>query len=237
MKSQLYLWDKLRQLKKEEILLFKNTFKERVFPVFKNVEQEAEKLSNDIYNDFMNRTCSEYDIIDPYDIAEHATEIGIDYYEKYSLMRYNTLAMWISMLYQFWEQQVRKFLYDEERNYFSIDFKRFCSSGINDIKEEFNYHNTNIEKLQCWHSIKELRLICNTLKHGDGGSAQELKKIRPDFFTREGLEEYDLLSMYNTTLLEEVLNIKEEDFYNFCDILTSFWDELPECMYSNEIKD
>lgn len=235
MKSQLYLCKDLRQLKKDEILLFKNTFKERVFPAFRDIEEESEKLSNDIFDNCMNKTCSEYDCIDPCDIAQEATEMGIDYYEKYSLMRYNTLAMWISMLYQFWEQQVRKFLYDEERNYFYIDFKEFCAKGITDIKEEFKFHNTKIETLQCWSRINELRLICNTLKHGDGSSAQALKKIRPTFFIREGLEEYDLLNMYNTTLLEKVLNITEQDFYDFCDTLISFWNELPERMYTNDI--
>ena len=28
-------------------------------------------------------------------------------------MKYNTKLMWISTLYQFWEQQVRKFIYEE----------------------------------------------------------------------------------------------------------------------------
>lgn len=237
MKSQLYLWSKLREKKIEEILLFKNTFKERVFPAFSNIEKEADKISNDFYNNAMNTSYSYYDNIDPAEIAENATEIGVDYYEKYSLMRYNTLAMWISMLYQFWEQQVRKFLYDEESHCFKIDFKKFCTSGIKDIKEEFKYHNINIEKLRCWASINELRLVCNTLKHGDGSSAQELKNIRPSFFTREGFEEYDLLLMYNTTLLEETLNINDQVFYDFCDVLVEFWYELPERMYSNEIKD
>lgn len=237
MRSQLYLWSKLREKKIEEILLFKNIFKERVFPVFSNIEKEADKISNDLYDNAMNAYYIDYDNIDPADIAENATEIGVDYYEKYSLMRYNTLAMWISMVYQFWEQQVRKFLYDEEAHSFKIEFKKFCTSGIKDIKEEFRYHNINIEKLRCWGSINELRLACNTLKHGDGASAQELKNIRPSLFTREGFEEYDLLSMYNTTLLEETLNISDQDFYNFCDILIEFWNELPERMYSDEIKD
>ena len=237
MKSQLYLWSKLREKKTQEILLFNNTFKERIFPAFSNIEQEADKISNDFYNDNINISYSDYDNIEPAEIAENATEIGIEYYGKYSLMRYNTLAMWISMLYQFWEQQIRKFLYDEESHCFNIEFKKFCTSGINDIKEEFKYHNINIEKLSCWASINELRLVCNTLKHGNGGSAQELKNISPRFFIREGLEEFDLLSMYNTTLLEETLNINEQDFYNYCDVLIEFWNELPERMYSDEIKD
>lgn len=236
MKSQLYLWEGLRDLKKKEIILYKDTFKEKIYPVFSNIEDEAERLSNDIYENFMNSPCyCEEDFIDPATIAEDASQIGVDYYQNYSLMRYNTLAMWISMLYQFWEQQVRKFLYDEMRNYFEIEFNEFCINGIRDIKEMFKCHKMNIDELYCWEGVDELRLLCNTLKHGDGKSAEQLRKRRPDFFVKDGLEEFDLLNMYNTTLLEEVLNISEKDYYSYCEILLFFWDELPERMYSDKL--
>lgn len=236
MKSQLYLWEGLRDLKKKEIILYKDTFKEKIYPIFYNIEDEAERLSNDIYENFMNSPCyCEEDFIDPATIAEDATQIGVDYYQNYSLMRYNTLAMWISMLYQFWEQQVRKFLYDEMRNYFKIEFNEFCTNGIRDIKEIFKYHKMNIVDLYCWEGVDELRLLSNTLKHGDGKSAEQLRKRRPDFFVKDGLEEFDLLNMYNTTLLEEVLNICEKDYYSYCEVLLFFWAELPERMYSDEL--
>lgn len=233
MKSQLYLCKGLRKLKKDEIKLFKNTFKDRILPSFENIEKEAEDVQNDFYNNVMHSPCDDPDAIDPASIAESALELGIDYYEKISLMKYNTLAMWISMLYQYWEQQVRKFLYDEERHYFELEFKTFCSRGIRDIKEEFLFHKVNIEELICWEKIDELRLLCNSLKHGDGNSAQELKKRRPDLFVREELGNIDLLKLYKATLLEVVLNIDEKSFYKYCDVLMSFWDELPERMYED----
>ena len=57
MKSQLYLWEGLRELKKKEIILYKDTFKEKIYPVFSNIEDEAERISNDIYENFMNSPC------------------------------------------------------------------------------------------------------------------------------------------------------------------------------------
>lgn len=51
-------------------------------PAIANVEQEANKLSNNVYNGCMLRPCSEYYIIGPTYIADHATEMGIDYYKS-----------------------------------------------------------------------------------------------------------------------------------------------------------
>ena len=235
MKSQLYLWSKLREKLVAEIELFRDTYAERVQPVFANVEEEADKIQENYYNQFMSTSVEDYNCIDPGDIADSALQLGLDYYEKYSLMRYNNLAMWIAMLYQYWEQQVRLFLFNEERHTFEINFKDFCSKGIAQIIEEFRFHKINLEDLKCWEDINILRLVCNTLKHGDGGAAQKLKQIEPKFFIREGLKDYDLLAVYKSTLLYEVLNISDEDFRKFCNSLIEFWRELPESMYSDEI--
>lgn len=237
MKSQLYLWSDLRKLKKDEIRLFKDTFKDKIFPSFQDIEKEASDLQNKYYNDTMKLPCNDPDAFDAASIADAALELGIGYYEKISLMKYNTFAMWISMLYQYWEQQTRVFLYEEESHCFELEFKKFCTRGIKDIKGEFLYHKLDITKLECWKKIDELRLLCNTLKHGDGSSARKLKKKRPDLFVREGLEDIDLLKLCKSTLLKQVININEKIFYKYCDILIEFWDELPERMYSDEIQD
>lgn len=47
--------------------------------------------------------------------------------------------------------------------------------------------------------------------------------------------EDDKLKFHKTTLLEETLNITNKDFDKYYEALTSFWDELPERMYSNEL--
>jgi len=44
------------------------------------------------------------------------------------------------------------------------------------------------------------------------------------------------LSLCNITLLEEVLNLCEKEYYKFCEVLLCLWDELPERMYSDELE-
>lgn len=142
------------------------------------------------------------DYHDPSDFAEEAWEAGIEHYEGTALMKYNTRLMWISTLYQFWEQQVRKFIYEEvTRTHSFIDkkgkeilFKQFCTRGIDDIKEAFLGFDQDLEKLGSWERINELRLLANVIKHGAGWSATQLKLLRPDFFKDSSLN-YNLLDL------------------------------------------
>ncbi|MBK8780308.1 MAG: hypothetical protein IPO22_00565 [Anaerolineales bacterium] len=168
-------------------------------------------------------------------VTRDAFEAGLDYFENISLMKYNNLAAWITILYQFWEQQVRLFLYKEIKQCYEIDFKEFCAKGIKEIKEVFKLHNVDIETLSSWSKINELRLLCNTVKHGDGGSAQDLRTIAPDFFQHISLPDSDILDLYKTTLNDEVLNIHDDLISLYGDNLGNFWDELPERMYSEEM--
>lgn len=91
--------------------------------------------------------------------------------------------------------------------------------------------------MKSWTKIKELRLLVNVIKHAEGNSADRLRKIRPDYFEwdRRFGYEYDKLKFHKTTLLEETLNITNQDFDSYNKILVSFWDELPERMYSDRL--
>ena len=78
-----------------------------------------------------------------------------------------------------------------------------------------------------------MSLLCNVIKHGDGKSAKELRKIKPTLFKQEG--NIGHMEAFKTTLLEETLNINETTLQNYREALLSFWDEIPEKNYSNEL--
>lgn len=239
MKAQLYLYDSLRKKFKKPIESFKYTYSNKIDPVFENIEEESKAIAEEKYQELGRYFNPDYH--DPGDFAEDAWEAGIEHYESMALMKYNTKLMWISTLYQFWEQQVRKFIYEEvtrthqfiDKKGNQIPFKAFGTRGIDDIKEEFLEFGQDLEKLSCWAKINELRLLTNVIKHGDGWSATQLKESRPDFF-KVDFSDYDLLDMYKTTLNERVLNIDDEEFQKYCEAIVEFWDVLPERMYSND---
>lgn len=239
MRAQLYLYSSLRKEFKRSIKLFSEIYFERVVPIFKDLEEESKAKADEKYKELGRKF--DPDRNDISDFVEDAWEFGLDYYLERDLIRYNIRLMWISTLYQFWEQQVRKFIYEEvtkTHNFIDkkgnvIEFKNFMTKGIDDIKTELLEFGQDIEKFSCWEKINELRLLNNVIKHGDGWSATELKKIREDFF-RDDFLGIDMLDLYKTTLNEKVLNLDDKEIEVYCEALIRFWDELPERMYSEE---
>jgi len=53
-----------------------------------------------------------------------------------------------------------------------------------------------------------------------------LRKIKPTLFKQE--DGIDHMKTFETTLLEETLNIDEKTLQNYSKVLLSFWDEIPE---------
>jgi hypothetical protein len=227
MKSQLYLPEITRRYLKLEIQSFVQIYFQKLLPVFSDIASEADRLANDFYDDFMSQPAyNEY--IDPASIAEQALEMSIEHYSYLKLGKYSLTATWHATLYQVWEQQLRVFLFREMSHVYKLEFKTFCTT-IDKMKEKFLFHNVDIEHLVCWPKINELRLLCNVIKHGPGDSAEKLREINPILFRREPM------GSYNTTLLEETLNINETTLQQYRDVLLSFWDEIPEQNYSNEL--
>lgn len=231
MKSQLYVPEITRRYLKSEIQSFTEIYFKKLLPVFKDIESESDKLANDLYDDFMNQPANDK-YIDPAAIAEQALNNGIEHYSYLKLGRYNLTASWHATLYQLWEQQSRLFLFRELSHVSMIKFDIFCTN-LSEIKKNYKFHNVEIEQFTCWTRIKELCLLCNVIKHGDGNSAKRLRKIKPDMFKQEG--EVDSMEAYKTTLLQETLNISEISLNDYREALLSFWDEIPERNYSNEL--
>ena len=176
MRAQLYLDNRIRKMLKEPFETFAKTYHERVIPIFSSLEEESQAIADEKYEDLGRYFNPEND--DPADYAEMAWEAGLEHYESMSLMQYNMRLMWISTLYQFWEQQVRKFVFEEvtrthkfiDKKGNDVDFAGFCTRGIDDIKEECNEFGQDLEKLISWSKIEELRLLANVIKHGEDWS-------------------------------------------------------------------
>ncbi len=151
------------------------------------------------------------------------------------------IAILHATLYQLWEHQLRLFLFKEMSHVhkYELDFKSFCTS-MDEIRKNLAFYNVNFESFACWPRIIELRLLCNVIKHGEGGSAEQLRKINLALFRKEPAlfdikREIDYMYIYKTTLLEETLNINEMNLQDYKGALISFWDEIPERNYSIEL--
>lgn len=233
MYSQLYLFDPLRQQFIGDLTMIKTTFLERISPIFDDIDAEAKRYEDELWRNILNSPCAEGECVDPGDYVDFVQEKTIERYEMLSLMRYRNISMWISCLCQVWEQQLYSFVIHEaeqEGIQYSPDDKK---RGFAFAKEVFSCHQQQFEDMPVWSKIKELRLLVNVIKHAEGDSEQKLRKIRPDYFTQEmaGME-YDLMSLYHTTLLETTLMIQVQDFTDYYEALVKFWNDLPERMYT-----
>ncbi len=231
MKSQLYLTEIKRKYLKSEISDYVKIYCQKLLPVFKDIESDAVKYADDFFDSSMSQPAYD-DSIDPASIAENAQEEGIEHYSYLKLGKYSLTATWHATLYQIWEQQSRRFLFQEISHAYNIQFETFCTK-LPEIKKKFEFHKVDIESFSCWPEIEELSLLCNVIKHGEGKSAKNLRKIKPELFTQEDGTDY--METFKTTLLEETLNINEMTLQSYRDALLSFWDEIPERNYSTEL--
>ena len=234
MKSQLFLPKWTRELLKSQISSYVGIFSERLFPVFADMERDADERADKLYNHFMNEPSWDENV-DPASVAEDARDASVEYYSYLKLGKYHLTATWHAMLYQIWEQQVRLFLFREISHVEKIEFEQFCATKpIKEIKDKFRNHKVYIERFTCWGKIDELRLLCNVIKHSDGRALKTLRKRSPDLL-KKGTAPVDLMELYKTSLLEETLNIDETTLEGYKEALLTFWEEVPERSFSDEL--
>nr|WP_259548270.1 hypothetical protein [Heyndrickxia oleronia] len=223
--TQLYFWKPLMERYKKELSMVAEYYN-RTIPSFGDIEKEATDYADSIYNNFPADENT-----DPDAVADFAYDEGIQLYEFLNTMKKNHLLMTISMLCQVWEQQLIKFSLTEMRHFLHI---KNNSLSFGDAKKIFELHGVAYEDTESWEKIREMRLLVNTIKHGDGESARKLRKIRPDYFELDIIKGTDTLELAGAVLLDSYsLMVEEQDFRSYVEATETFWDEMPERAYSN----
>jgi hypothetical protein len=229
MQTQLYFWRPLIEKYQNDISLI-DDYHKRTMVVFSDINKEAEKYADELFERYPATEDT-----DPASVAEWAQDRAIEKYQTLAIMKSNHLLMTISMLYHLWEQQLIKFTIHELQHYLKFDRK---SVSFSDVQLIFRLHGVDILETSSWLKLRELKWLVNTIKHGDGESADKLRKIRPDFFNFPALFgssiETDTLELYGAVLLDEYsLQVSEEDLYTYIEAAKKFWDEMPERAYSD----
>ena len=226
-------WDRfIRDQLTHQITIFVENVEGRLLPTFHDIESEAEKVQEQEW-DRLCSSCSSPDI-DPADLEEKARDAGIDYYMMVSGVKQSLLNVSATSLYHLFEQQLlfflrREILHPSEEN--NIDLIK-----ISIFKERCLQHNIDVEKFSSWQTINEMRLVANTVKHAEGKSAIDLRKIRPDLFRNPILEKFgpklggNFRCLY-MPLAGEDLYLSIEDLKKYGEAITRFWDEMISAMY------
>jgi len=96
--------------------------------------------------------------------------------------------------------------------------------------------SVDVEAFASWALIRELRLVANTIKHAEGGSAAALRRCRPELFVhpaaREGSEAppSPFHSRIRKPSFGEDLYPTPDDFSRYAEGVIAFWSELAEAM-------
>ena len=207
-------------------LSFVEDYYDRTKEQFNDIEKEVDAYTDKLFKEYPATPET-----DPAYVAERAQEQGIEMYETLSLMKSNHLLMTITMLYHIWEQQLSKFVIQETEHYLKFNKKILSFEEINKI---FGLHGINIISIKSWERIRELKLLANTIKHGEGYSADKLRELRPDFFELNIIDVTDALELQGSVLMDAYsLQVNESDLKNYIKATKYFWDEMPERAYSD----
>lgn len=226
METQLYFWKPLIERHKKELSIVLDYFnKTKIY--FEDINKEAREYGNELFREYRGNEDTDFS-----QVAEWAEEESIEMYQSLLTMKSNHLLMTVSLLYHTWEQQLIKFTIREMENYFDFTKKVMQFKEVQTI---FELHGVSIPDTIAWPKIRELKNLTNTIKHGDGDSAEKLRKIRPDFFQSDLFEHsVDRLEFNGAVLLDGyTLKVKENDLLAYVDATKAFWDEMPERAFSD----
>lgn len=226
MRPQLYLPHMDKEYLKYEIGQFVDLFLLKLEPVFNNIDAEADEHGNNYFDSSELHYYSED--IDPADLAERAMDKAIEHYEFLSLGKYVLIASWHVALFEAFEQQVRYFIHKELSHYYRLSINHIFSR-FDDLKKILAFFRVDLSTLSGLKEIDHLRLLSNVIKHGEGESANELRRKRPDLI--KSYDDIELLELYGSSLIEEVLNINQDTLKDFGKAIEQFWDSFPERSY------
>ena len=210
-----------------ELRAFEQAVVDRVVPAFDNLEAEAEAVADGEYARLGSLPASDY--IEMGDFAEQAQEAGLAHYETLAGVRQAILNLCTAALFHTVEQQLllfyrRQVLHpSEEYNPALFSWKvihqRFIDGGV------------NLRELKSWPMFHELELVANTVKHGDGRSADKLRSVRPEVLVPEILRNQGgwmskPTPYVRTPLTGDSVHVTVEDFRRYADIAVAFWEEV-----------
>lgn len=196
---------------------------------FSEIEKSTEKYGDELLEKY--GSMYDYETVDPGDIFENIAYEKYEYYQMEKLMEYNVKLSILSVAYQIFEQQLRKFIYQELNHSMNpVKTEGFSKVGTNmdEIKTLYNIAGYNLESYECWNHINILSDIVNTFKHGKGRSSERLYKNKPNLFLKSYFSKENLMDQELTSNAAIVLDINEIDIEHHISVLIDFWNQFPE---------
>jgi hypothetical protein len=180
----------------------------RLLGAFATIEDEANAVADKAFEQYGHLAGDR----DMGDFAEAAQDQGIQHYQTLALLKQGVTNLLAAGLYHLFEQHYER---------------------LKSVAGELNQSIPARESLAAWPKLDELRLLANTVKHAEGGSAQLLRTLRPDYFTEPILRSSPIAKWrgQNPPRLKnpmggEDLFVTQADLSAYRDAIREFWEEL-----------
>jgi hypothetical protein len=174
-----YLASRVRGDLSGPLIAFREYFFRDVLPAFADLDARAAQVGDDFYSRVDVKAASEHGM-DMADIPQNAQERSYDWWGMMTSLRQTMLNLTAAGLFHLIEQQLatlsRDGLFRGEEPLRDTNIKVVQSWYL-------DHFGIDLAALPSWRAIDEMRLVANTVKHGEGGSAKDLRATRPELFT------------------------------------------------------
>lgn len=197
-----------------------------VLPVYANLGEKAEEIATAEFARLGSEPAGEDCGGEMGDLAEAAEEVGIAFYETMVMLRQASINLYATGLFHLIEQQLADICNDG-----AITVPAPDDTKLADVANWYERHfHLRLDSMPSWSAVDELRLVANTVKHAEGGSARQLRDRRPELFQdpiiRALLPDARGSKLPLSSPLAGDLYVTEEIFREYSDAAKRFLKEL-----------
>lgn len=158
---------------------------EDVVPAFANLSERADAIATSEFKRLGEQPAREDFDGDMSVAAEAAQDKSQAFYITMVAIRQTSLNLFAAGLFHLLEQQLADLCRDG-----AFDVPPPSDTKLSLVAAWYRSNfNLDLSKLSAWPKIEQLRLLANSVKHGEGDSAAKLRATRPDIFQDPSLRE------------------------------------------------
>lgn len=155
---------------------------EHIIPIVDGFQRQAEAIEQETYERLSAQVNPETYAGDGSEFYEQAFDAGLSFYETMVSLYQATLNLFSAGLFHLIEQQLADLTHDA-----AMETAAPSTQLINVTQYYRDYLKVDLTQFGSWDVIQEMRLVANATKHAEGGSAEELRSVRPELFQHPAL--------------------------------------------------
>lgn len=200
------------------IRLYVRSVEQQIFPIFDDIGAETDHGVDEAYELYLSAT----------DDALTAYDAAMDYcmakYDGLEFVKSELNGLAIVGLFHMLERFLREY-FERGIRWQRFDFRPPISRWkFDDIRDALRDYGFDIEDHEFEHRISMLKHLANALKHGDGKSREDLRKVAPELFDRD-LSSLDWSNVLLTS--DDGLMLTRAEFRALADAVEEMWAALP----------